>query len=104
MKVILFDSKIEKFIETLEPIAIAKALRTIDLLETFGNTLGPPHSKKVGARLFELRIRGEQEARIFYTFHKGNAVLLHGFVKKSRRIPKKELTAALQKLGLLDRT
>lgn len=64
----------------------------------FGHTLGLPHSKKVHAKLFELRSRGKQEVRIFYAFHKDAAVLLHGFVKKSRRIPKKEIRTALQKL------
>ena len=53
----LVDSKVEAFIRSLEKPTIAKVLRTIDLLETFGNTLGAPHSKKVNARLFELRIR-----------------------------------------------
>ena len=32
----------------------------------------------------------------------GEAVLLHGFVKKSKRIPKKEMFLALQKLRGLD--
>ncbi|MBI2122197.1 MAG: type II toxin-antitoxin system RelE/ParE family toxin [Candidatus Sungbacteria bacterium] len=98
----LFDSKIEKFIESLEPAVAAKTLRTIDLLETFGNQLGLPHSKKIGDHLFELRVRGKEEVRIIYTFHGGGAVLLHGFIKKSRRIPPKVMALARQKLGTLD--
>ncbi|MBU1179983.1 type II toxin-antitoxin system RelE/ParE family toxin, partial [Patescibacteria group bacterium] len=42
-----------------------------------------PHAKKVDKSIFELRIRGRQEARIFYAFHKNEIILLHGFVKKS---------------------
>lgn len=98
----LVDSKIETFIRSLEKSTIAKVLRTIDLLEMFGNTLGVPHSKKVNSRLFELRIRGQQEVRIFYAFRKGEAVLLHRFIKKSKRIPAKEVEVALHTLGLLD--
>lgn len=56
---------IEKFIEFLEKPTIAKVLRTIDLLEDFGPQLGMPHSKKIEDGLFELRIRGKQEVRIF---------------------------------------
>ena len=89
---------VEKFIVSLEDSTIAKLLRTIDLLERFGHQLGLPHSRKIGQGLFELRVRGQQEARIFYTFHKGSAILLYGFVKKSQRIPQKELQQAFKKL------
>lgn len=98
MNIRFFDAQLEKFIRSLDESAIAKVLRTIDLLEMFGHKLAMPHSKKVYARLFELRVQGKQEVRIFYTFHKGEAVLLYGFIKKSRRIPKREMLIALKKL------
>ncbi|MFA5792579.1 MAG: type II toxin-antitoxin system RelE/ParE family toxin [Candidatus Gracilibacteria bacterium] len=56
---------VEKFILKLEKPTIAKVLRTVDLLEKFGNDLGMPHSKKIRHNLFELRVRGGQEVRIF---------------------------------------
>lgn len=98
MNIHFFDTQLEKFINSLDEASIAKALRIIDLLEMFGRKLTLPHSKKVHAQLFELRIMGKQEVRIFYTFYKDKAVLLHGFVKKSKRIPNKEMRTALQKL------
>lgn len=103
MEIKFFDNVLKKFIEDLEPPAIAKVLRTIDLLEKFSNNLGMPHSKKVNPRLFELRIRGQQEIRILYTFYLNAAILLHGFIKKTDRISKKELKIANQKLAALDR-
>lgn len=102
MRIHILDSSLEKFIKSLEKLTIAKVLRTIDLLEKFGPKLGLPHSKKISARLFELRIRGVQEVRIFYTFHKSEILLLHGFVKKSLKIPLKEIHNGLQKLIKLD--
>lgn len=96
------DQALEKFIDDLENSTIAKVVRTIELLERFGFKLGMPHSKKIDARLFELRIKGRQEVRIFYTFHNDCIVLLHGFIKKSNRIPDKELRLAHQKLSTLD--
>lgn len=102
MRVLFYDNKLEEFIRVLEKPTIAKVLRTIDLLELFGNSLEMPHSKKIGKRLFELRIRGRQEVRIFYTFHNNTTLLLCGFVKKSERIPKKELDEAIHKLMRLD--
>ncbi len=98
METYLFNISVEKFVQSLEKSTIAKVLRTIDLLKEFGPKLGMPHSKKVKKNLFELRIRGAQEVRIFYAFHKNSAVLLHGFIKKSQKISKRELLTALQRL------
>ena len=95
------DPEVEKFIFSVEKQTIAKILRTIDLLEKFGHKLGMPHSKKVSGQLFELRIRGQQEIRIFYCFHKGLIYLLHGFIKKSQKIPRKELQNAEVKHKIL---
>ena len=102
MEVHNFDDSVEKFIKSLEESTIAKVLRTIELLEEYGPQLAMPHSKKIENNLFELRIRGQQEIRIFYTFHKSSAILLHGFVKKSEKTPKKEIKTALQRLEALD--
>ncbi len=103
MEIKFFDKLLEKFISGLEKPTIAKILRTIDLLESFGQRLSMPHSKKVGDHLFELRVRGKQEIRILYTFYNGCIVLLHGFVKKTQKIAAKELHVAHQKLQALDR-
>jgi len=98
---IYIDPEVEKFIQSLEKATIAKTLRTIDLLEKFGHLLGMPHSKKVTANLFELRIRGQQEIRIFYCFNKGTILLLSAFVKKSQKTPQKELQKAKQRFETL---
>jgi len=98
MEIQVFDSSMERFISKLDKPAIAKILRTIDLLEKFGHNLGLPHSKKVSASLFELRIHSAQNVRILYTFHKSKIFLLHAFIKKSQKIPQRELNTAFQKL------
>lgn len=102
MKIQNFDSSVEKFVESLEKQTIAKVFHMTDLLKEFGHQLGAPHSKKVRGKLFELRVRGVQEVRIFYAFHKSYIVLLHGFIKKSQKVPKKEISKALAKLLALD--
>jgi len=96
---VIIDPFVERFIFTLEDLTIAKVLRTIDLLEKFGYRLGMPHSKKVANNLFELRVRGKQEVRIFYLFSGSKATLFHSFVKKAQKTPKKELAIALKKLS-----
>jgi len=101
MEIQIFDESLEKFIKSLEKPTIAKVLRTIDLLELFGSQLGMPHAKKISNQLFELRIRGKQEVRVFYTFYKSKIVLLHGFIKKSAKIPQREISNVFKKLGRL---
>lgn len=102
MEIVFIDNDLEKFIASLEKSTVAKVLRTIDLLERFGNKLSLPHSKKVAERLFELRTHGAQEIRIFYTFHNNSAVLLSGFKKKTQRAPRKMIKLALEKIKSLD--
>ncbi len=102
MKIRFFHKEIEQFIAALEKPTIAKILRTFDLLEMFGYRLGMPHSKKIEDSLFELRIRGVQEVRFLYTFQRGQIVIvLHGFVKKSEKLPVRELKLAQQRKASL---
>jgi len=102
MQIEIFNNDLEKFIQSLEKPTLAKTLRTIDLLEKFGYDLKFPHSKKIAKNLFELRVRGKQEIRILYTFHKSQIILLSGFIKKSQKIPQKEIHTALDLLKCLD--
>ena len=96
-KVKIFDKNLEKFIKSLEKASVAKVLRTIELLEYFGDKLSMPHSKKLTGELFELRVRGQQEIRVLYVFHKGEVILLSGFIKKTGKTPKSEIQKALDK-------
>lgn len=60
-----------------------------------------PYSKQILTNLFELRIRGQQETRIFYCFHQSRAVVVHIFIKKSQKTPKKEIETALARISVL---
>lgn len=93
MQIILLDS-VETFLESRSAKEIAKVIRTIELLEEFGNDLGMPHSRHMSDGLLELRIRGTREIRIFYSFHKKQAVLLHACIKKTPKTLDKELDRA----------
>jgi len=101
MNLQLIDNSVAKFINRLEKSLYAKTLRSIDLLERFAYKLCLPHSKKVAKNLFELRVRGKKEIRIFYTFHKRQIFLLHCFIKKSQKIPQRDIKTTLQKLKYL---
>ena len=101
MNVKTFDQKVEDLITSLDKPVYAKVSRTIILLRTFGNALRMPYSKSLGSNLFELRARGQQEIRIFYTFYDNEAILLHAFIKKTQNTPLRELETAKAKLKAL---
>ena len=103
MKIEIFNDSVEKFIRSLEKDTIARVIHTIELLEKFGNKLGLPHSKMVSRGIFELRIHSSQNVRIFYAFSKNKVILLHGFIKKTSKIPKKEINIATRRFGDLEK-
>ena len=65
-----------------------------------GPNLGEPHTKAVGDGLFELRLKGaEGIARVFFcTLIGKRIVILHSFIKKTDRTPKRELDVAQTRL------
>lgn len=87
---------VEEFLDSLNPKMRNKAVRSLELLEEFGNTLREPNSKAMGDGLFELRIKFSSDiTRIFYFFYVGNKIVLtNGFVKKTQRTPPAEIELA----------
>ncbi len=81
------------FRESLDDKMQMKMIAVIRLLEEKGTMLREPYSKKVDHEIFELRAKqGTNITRILYFFVKGGmAYLTNGFIKKSNKIPRKEL-------------
>lgn len=65
-----------------------------------GPNLGEPHTKAFGDGLFELRLKGADGiARVFYgTLVSRRIVILHSFIKKSQKTPRRELEIAERRL------
>ena len=63
-----WEKIVESYLSSLEHPARAKLARLMDLLEKYGPGLGMPHSKMIAPGLYELRVRGQNEVRIFYMF------------------------------------
>jgi phage-related protein len=79
------------------PIGIrASYARLTELLEEFGLELRMPHSRAMGSGLFELRPRGREGiARVFYCTKVGRKIIiLHSFIKKTNKTPKREMDIA----------
>lgn len=94
------NKPVEEFINSLEEKAQVKITRTLELLEEFGITISASHAKKLtGTPLWELRILGSDNLRIFYIAkHEHSFLLLHGFKKKTQKTEKREIKVALERL------
>jgi len=101
MQIETIVNEIDKFILNLDARTQARALRCLELLEKYEYKLGMPYSKSLHGGLFELRITGNKQVRILYCFYKGKVYLLNGFIKKTNKIPKKEIELAMKRFKLL---
>lgn len=88
----------QKFTLSLDKKTQAKLARMIDLLKENGVDLRMPYAKKIGDKIWELRILGQQQVRIVYAFNKAQIIVLNWFLKKTNKIPAKEIETARKRL------
>ena len=100
-QIIYYNSKLEKEILNLPSGMLARYLRLTDLLLEFGSNLGLPHTRSMENGLFELRIKSKEGiARVFFCTKVGKKiVVLHSFIKKSQKTPKKEIEIAQNRMS-----
>ncbi len=66
----------------------------------FGWPVGMPIVRKMGPGLWEVRSQlKDRIARVLFTVINNKMVLLHGFIKKSDKTPKDDLSLATQRLA-----
>jgi phage-related protein len=79
-----------------EKKTIGEDIKTVQ----FGWPIGMPLVRPLGDNLYETRSNLKNKiARIFFTLEGKEMILLHGFVKKGQKIPKKELVLAKRRLS-----
>ena len=87
---------VKEFIDKSSPKDRNRIAKTIELLQEFGNKLDRPYAAPLKNGINELRIKGvDNNLRILFFYIVGNtAVLTHGFIKKSKKVPSKEIKLA----------
>jgi phage-related protein len=88
------------FILSLEEETQLDILALLKKMEDDPFTLGTMSKKIKGVKnLFELRIKGRNKIiRLFYCYKKNKIIIvLHGFIKKTQKIPPKELELAIKR-------
>jgi phage-related protein len=92
------DYPVKEFNGEQNSMLRSKIALSILLLKNQGPFLKPPYIKKLQDKLYELRISGTSQIRIFYTIHHSEYYLLHAFKKKTQKTPAKELKVALDRM------
>jgi phage-related protein len=96
-----YNSKLEDEILNLPNGLLARYLRLTDLMLEYGSNLGLPHTKPIENGLFELRVKSKEGiARVFFCTKIGKRIImLHSFIKKSQKTPKKEIKKAKKRMN-----
>jgi phage-related protein len=91
-----YSEQIEEEILNLPRTIAMKYAHISKLMIDYGSNLGMPYTKAISDGLFEIRLKGQEGiARVFYcTLVNQKIVMLHSFIKKTDKIPKKELEIA----------
>lgn len=65
----------------------------------FGWPLGRPHCAPLGKGLWEVRstLDSNRIARVIFCMGDGHMILLHGFIKKTRKTPQADIALALKR-------
>ncbi len=95
-----YSSNLRKEIFALPAGFVARFLRYAERMEVYGPDLGMPHTRAMGHGLFELRLKAaEGIARVLYcTVVERRIMMLHQYVKKSEKTPRRELEIALKRM------
>jgi len=99
-----FDKSVETETLALPPKILAKMLHIFELIEMAGAQLGEPYTKALNSGLFEVRAKAKEGiGRSIYCYQKGQKIIiLHSFVKKDQKTPKRDLEIALKRKKEID--
>ncbi|MBR1597808.1 MAG: type II toxin-antitoxin system RelE/ParE family toxin [Lachnospiraceae bacterium] len=77
-------------------VCFGKVVTYIDLLQEMGTRVGKPVTKHLEGEIWELR---PLSTRILYAYYNNNTfILLHHFLKKTQKTPRREIKKAIREL------
>lgn len=99
-KIDYYSDKVAQEVLALPEKLLARYLRMTEVMCEAGANLGMPHTRSLGEGLLELRVKAKEGiARVFYcAMVSERIVILHCFIKKTQKIPRKELDLAKARL------
>ena len=99
-RITFFDGKVRNQTMGLPDGILANFLHITSMIQEFGPALGRPFVAPLGAGLFEIRSKGKEGVgRSLYCMgNERELVILHSYIKKTRKTPLKELKLARQRM------
>jgi len=99
-KITFYSEKVESQTLNLPAGILANFLHIAEMIEDLGPNLGKPYVGRLDSGLYEIRAKGKEGiGRSAYCMAKGREiVILHSFIKKSQKIPKKDLDLAKKRM------
>jgi phage-related protein len=99
-QIVYFNDRVQKDVLSMPSGILADYLRLTEAMALYGADLRMPHSRALGAGLFELRPKGpEGIGRVFYCTQVGRViVILHSFIKKTQETPDADMRMARKRL------
>lgn len=99
-KITFYSAKVEAETLSFPQGILANFLHIAEMIEKFGPNLGKPYVGSLGSGLFEIRSKGKEGiGRSLYCTAKGQEIIiLHSFIKKTQKTPKKELDLAKKRM------
>ncbi len=100
-KIIYYSEALQEEIFNFPPGIQARYIHLTDRMCVYGANLGMPHTRAMKDGLFELRLKSKEGiGRVFYcTLVKKRIVMLHSFIKKTDKTPRKELKTAILRMN-----
>jgi phage-related protein len=95
-----YNEKVEKKTLLFPKGILANFLHIAEMLEEYDPALGKPYTSPIGDGLFEIRAKGKEGIgrSLFCTIKGREIIILHSFIKRSQKIPKKEIDLARKRM------
>ena len=99
-KITFYSSKVEAQTLKFPTGILANFLHISEMIENLGPNLGKPYVGRLDSGLYEIRAKGKEgiARSVYCTVKEKEIVILHSFIKKSQKIPKKDLNLAKKRM------
>jgi phage-related protein len=99
-KITFYNSKVESQALNFPPGILANFLHIAEMMESLGPNLGKPYIGSLGSGLYEIRAKGKEGIgrSLYCTISGREIVILHSFIKKTQKTPKKDLDLSRKRM------
>jgi len=99
-KITFYSSQVESQTLSFPPGILANFLHIAEMIENLGPKLGKPYIGTLGSGLYEIRSKGKEGIgrSLYCTVAGREIIILHSFIKKSQKTPKKELDLSRKRM------